>query len=91
MGSQKEHAASIAEEPTKKTPVKKCPYHNGYVFQPGNDLALVTGMKSIYPKGMHLNQVVEVEEVNCVDTTVDEERELITGKCVKKNVRQGEM
>jgi hypothetical protein len=48
-------------------------------------------MKSIYPKGMHLNQVVEVEEVNCVDTTVDEERELITGKNVKKNVRQGEM
>jgi hypothetical protein len=48
-------------------------------------------MKSIYPKGMHLNQVVEVEEVNCVDTTVNEERELITSKCVKKSVRQGKM
>jgi hypothetical protein len=37
-------------------------------------------MKSIYPKGMHLNKIVEVEEENCADTTVNEERELNTGK-----------
>jgi hypothetical protein len=90
-GKSKRTCCKYCRRADHKNFCKKCPYHDGYVFQPGNDLALVTGMKSIYPKGMHLNQVVEVEEMNCVDTTVDEERELITGKCVKKSVRQGKM
>jgi hypothetical protein len=59
---------------------KKCPYHKEYVIQPGADSDIVAEMKKIYPGGMHLKRVVEVEEVTFVDTTVVDERELNTGK-----------
>jgi hypothetical protein len=51
---------------------KKCPYHDLYVSQPGNDLVIVAEMKSSYPRGMHLNKVVEVDEEAFVDDTTVE-------------------
>jgi hypothetical protein len=63
---------------------KKCPYHKDYESQLGTDSFTdtqeVAVMKLAYPNGMHLNQVGDVNEVTFVDTTVDDEGELNTGK-----------
>ena len=63
---------------------KKCPYHKDYESPLGTDSFTdtqeVAVMKLAYPNGMHLNQVGDVNEVTFVDTTVDDEGELNTGK-----------
>jgi hypothetical protein len=63
---------------------KICPYHKDYNSQSridsAADMVKVAAMKLAYPNGMHLNQVVDVDGVTYVDTTVNEEGELNTGK-----------
>jgi hypothetical protein len=74
---------------------KKCPYHKEYNSPPGtdyvSDMFKVATMKFAYPNGMDMNQVINVDGVTSVDTTVDEEVELITRVDEEEDLNTGKL